>query len=325
MLRLILSLLIVAGLAVGGLFAWGYGQFTQPGPAEGEITLVLPRGGGLVDIARRLEMAGVVSDARLFAVGVRLYDRQGDLKAGEYRMDAGISMRGVMDVLVGGITVVRKLTIPEGLLTAEIVDLVAKADGLDGEITMLPGEGRLLPETYHYSYGDDRAALIARMTAAMDAALAELWSTRDPDLPLQSPEEALTLASIVEKETAVPGERAHIAGVFVNRLKRGMRLQSDPTVAYGLTNGAQPLDRPLSRKDLTSKTAYNTYVIKRLPPGPIANPGRAAIAAVMRPLTTKDLYFVADGTGGHAFAQTFAEHQKNVRRWRKIQRERNAN
>ena len=325
MLRLLLSLLIVAGLAVGGLFAWGHGQFTQPGPAANEVTLVLPRGGGLVDIARRLETAGVISDARLFAIGVRLYDRQGHLKAGEYRLDAGISMRGVMNALVGGVTVVRRLTIPEGLLTTEIVDLVAKADGLAGEIATMPGEGRLLPETYHYSYGDDRAALIARMAAAMDAALAELWSGRDPDLPLQSPDEALVLASIVEKETAVPGERAHIAGVFVNRLKRGMRLQSDPTVAYGLTNGAQPLDRPLSRKDLTSKTAYNTYVIKRLPPGPIANPGRAAIAAVMRPLATKDLYFVADGSGGHAFAETFAEHRKNVRRWRKIQRERNAN
>ena len=325
MLRLFLSLLIVAGLAVGGLFAWGYGQFTQPGPAGSEVTLVLPRGGGLIDIARRLETAGVISDARLFVVGVRLHDRQGDLKAGEYRLDAGVSMRGVMDVLVDGITVVRRLTIPEGLLTSEIIALVAKADGLDGEITTTPGEGRLLPETYHYSYGDDRTALIARMTAAMDAALAELWSKRDPDLPLQSPDEALVLASIVEKETAVPGERAHIAGVFVNRLKRGMRLQSDPTVAYGLTNGARPLDRPLSRRDLTSKTAYNTYVIKRLPPGPIANPGRAAIAAVMRPLATKDLYFVADGSGGHAFARTFAEHQKNVRRWREIQRERKAN
>ncbi len=325
MLRLPLSLIFVAGLADGGLLAWGYGQFTQPGPAAGETTLVLPRGGGLVDIAHRLETAGVISDARIFAIGVRLYERQGDLKAGEYRLDAGISMRGVMDTLVGGVTVVRRLTVPEGLLTAEIVDLVAAADGLDGEITTPPGEGRLLPETYHYSHGDDRAALIARMAAAMDTALAELWAARDPDLPLRSPQEALILASIVEKETAVPGERAHIAGVFVNRLTRGMRLQSDPTVAYGLTHGARPLDRPLTRKDLGSKTAYNTYVIKRLPPGPIANPGRAAIAAVMRPLATEDLYFVADGSGGHAFARTFAEHQKNVRRWRKIQRERRAN
>ena len=325
MLRLFFAFLIVAGLAAGGLLAWGYGQFTRPGPAAHVVTLVLPRGGGLVDIARRLETAGVISDARLFAIGVRLHDRQADLKAGEYRMDAGISMRGVMDVLVGGITVVRRLTIPEGLLTAEIVALIAKADGLDGEIGDMPGEGRLLPETYHYSYGDDRAALIGRMTAAMDAALAELWATRAPDLPLQTPEEALILASIVERETAVPTERAHIAGVFVNRLKRGMRLQSDPTVAYGLTNGVQPLDRPLTRRDLTSKTAYNTYVIRRLPPGPIANPGRAAIAAVMRPLATKDLYFVADGSGGHAFAETFAEHRKNVRRWRQIQRERRAN
>jgi UPF0755 protein len=190
-----------------------------------------------------------------------------------------------------------------------------------GKLTV-PAEGSLLPETYHFSYGDPRAGMIDRMKAAMDETLAQLWPRRAEKLPLSSPYEALILASIVEKETALPEERPRVAGVFVNRLRKGMRLQSDPTVAYGLAPGAVPLSRALTRKDLRSQTPYNTYVITGLPPTPIANPGRASIEAVLDPEKTKDLYFVADGTGGHAFAPTLKEHNRNVRRWRKIQRDR---
>ena len=182
----------------------------------------------------------------------------------------------------------------------------------------MPPEGSLLPETYHFERNEDRNALIARMTAAMDATLAELWAGRADDLPLDTPEEALVLASIVEKETGIASERPHIAGVFVNRLDRGMPLQSDPTVIYALTLGEGPLDRLLTRADLKTDSPYNTYVVPGLPPGPIANPGRDAIAAVLQPLETKDLYFVADGTGGHAFAETLAQHNRNVAAWRAI-------
>ena len=199
------------------------------------------------------------------------------------------------------------------------IAVIEAAEALNGTIDEVPSEGSLLPETYHYSYGDSRAAILARMRQSMQSTVSEAWARRSADLPLQSPEEAIVLASIVEKETAKPEERAHIAGVFINRLKRGMRLQSDPTVAYGLTEGRAPLDRALTRSDLKHPTPYNTYVIKGLPPGPICNPGKAAIEAVLQPMQTKDLYFVADGNGGHAFAETYAQHRRNVSRWRRLQ------
>jgi UPF0755 protein len=230
-------------------------------------------------------------------------------------------MREAMALIVSGKTVVRRLTVAEGLTTAQVLDLLDATDGLEGRIAERPPEGSLLPETYHFSYGDSRQGMVERMQRAMRETLDRLWRKRRADLPLKTKQQALTLASIVEKETAVPHERPHIAGVFLNRLRRGMPLQSDPTVAYALTGGKVPLDRALASADLKTDSPYNTYVSRGLPPGPIANPGRESIAAVLQPLDTDDLYFVADGGGGHAFARTFQEHLRNVQRWRKVERE----
>jgi UPF0755 protein len=224
----------------------------------------------------------------------------------------------VLSLLREGRTVVRHLTIPEGLTTVEILALLDDAPGLSGDRSP-PAEGTLLPETYNYSWGDSRAGMMARMQKAMAETLAKLWASRAAGLPLATPEAAVTLASLVEKETALAAERPRVAGVFVNRLRLGMRLQSDPTVVYALTAGKGPLGRELTRADLEVPSPYNTYRIDGLPPGPIANPGRAAIAAALQPLASRELYFVADGSGGHAFASTLEEHNRNVTRWRKLQ------
>ena len=316
----LLVVLLIAALA--GLVAFNVArQFESPGPLASEMNLVIPAGTGLATIARTLTDAGVVRDALTFRLGVTYHDAARGLKAGEFSFPATASMRQVMEILRNGETVVHRLTIPEGLTSQEIVALVASAEGLTGDPGPAPAEGSLLPETYHYSRADERGMLIERMETAQQELLRELWSTRDPNLPLASPEEALVLASIVEKETAVDGERALVASVFINRLKRGMRLQSDPTVVYGLTQGQAPLGRALTRKDLDMPSAYNTYLIDGLPPGPIANAGRAALQAVFNPATTGYLYFVADGSGGHAFAKTLDEHNRNVAKWRKLQRQ----
>ena len=318
----LLVALLVAGLAA--LVAFNVArQFAQPGPLAADTNLVIARGAGLTAIARTLTEAGVIRDALTFRLGVSYHRAARDLKAGEYSFPAAASMRQVMEILKSGETVVRRLTIPEGLTSTEVVALVAAAEGLSGEPGPVPNEGSLLPETYHYAWADPRGALIERMAAAQRELLRELWDKRVPDLPLASPEEALVLASIVEKETSLEDERALVASVFVNRLKRGMRLQSDPTVVYGLTQGQAPLGRALTRKDLDTPSAYNTYQIDGLPPGPIANAGRAALQAVLNPAVTSYLYFVADGSGGHAFAETLDEHNRNVAKWRKLQRQQN--
>ena len=211
------------------------------------------------------------------------------------------------------------MTVPEGLTSQEVVSILNGAYGLVGEITATPPEGSLLPETYRYIYGDTKAEMIRRMSKAMEDELDVLWAGRDPSVPFHSPDEAVILASLVEKETAVPAERSRIAGVFLNRLKRGMRLQSDPTVAYGLDQGGS-LGRALTRDDLKAANPYNTYQIDGLPPGPIANPGKDALSAVLHPQATDELYFVADGTGGHSFAKTLNEHNQNVRQWRRLRK-----
>ena len=230
-------------------------------------------------------------------------------------------MRGALDLMASGRTVIRRFTVAEGLTTAEILQALADADGLVGEITSRPGEGDLMPDTYHYSLGDTRDSIIARMQSSMTDALNTLWAARSGDLPLNTAREALILASIVEKETGIAEERPLVASVFINRLRRGMRLQSDPTVVYAVTGGTGPLGRGLRRSELDRDHPYNTYTRAGLPPGPIANPGRDAIAAVLNPQASEFLFFVADGSGGHAFAQTLAEHNRNVARWRRIERE----
>ena len=309
----------VVGLAVILMLAgWLHvrSDFDSPGPLRDARIIVLPNGLGAWAIADRLAEAGIVADATLFAAGVWLADRERALKAGEYEFEPLITPRGVMEKLVAGTTVVRRLTIAEGLISAEVVARVNGAPGLVGEVKELPREGTLLPETYHYARGDSRSALIARMRHGMTSLVDELWSMRDPAVDLDNVHEAVVLASIVEKETGAPDERPLIAAVFLNRLRKGMRLQSDPTVIYALTRGKDPLARPLSRADLKIDDPYNTYRHGGLPPGPIANPGRSAIEAVLRPARTAALYFVADGSGGHAFAETLDHHNRNVARWR---------
>ncbi len=314
LLRAFLGLVILA-IAGAVCCAWLYAQFTSPGPLPVSTAIVIPSGTGLEGIASSLKRAGAIRRDFVFVIGARVSRQARSLKAGEYLIPAASSPRQVMDILASGKTVVRRLTIPEGLTSSEVMARLDLAEGLTGPAGS-PDEGSLLPETYHFSYGDSRRELVKRMQASMEVAVARLWDMRSPDLPIKTMEEAVILASIVERETGIARERGLVAGVFVNRLKRGMRLQSDPTVAYGIAPGG--LDRPLTRGDLKKPTPYNTYVIKGLPPAPIANPGIDAIRAVMNPVTTDYIYFVADGSGGHAFARTLAEHNRNVRKWRKI-------
>jgi len=323
--RLLLTLLLIAVLALGAAAAgawWGYKQFTAPGPLAADTTVVVPRGSSIATIANLLADAGVIEDRFLFRLGVRLFGRQKPLRAGEYLFAAGISPQGAMQQMIEGRQIQHRLTIAEGLTNRETLELVAAAPGLSGDmpgLASLGPEGALLPETYFFVLGDSRVDLVARMKASMEEALAELWPARAEGLPFRDAKEALILASIVEKETGLPEERPHVAAVFLNRLAKGMALQSDPTVIYAITQGRSKLDRALSTKDLAIDSPFNTYLMPGLPPAPIANPGRAAIEAVLHPAQSDDLYFVADGTGGHVFAKTLAEHNKNVAAWRKIQ------
>ena len=271
-------------------------------------------------IARDLEAAGIIADQKLFRLYARYRELDSGLHAGEYEFQPGISMEDVLAQLVAGKTVLRFVTIPEGLTSREATALVAAAVGMKG-IADVPAEGSILPETYTFTLDENRAALVGRMQQAMKDTVAELWARRAEGLPVNTPEEAVILASIVEKETGLPEERQRVAAVFVNRLNRGMKLQSDPTVVYAITRGERELGRALRFKDLEVKDPYNTYYAAGLPPGPICNPGRAAIAAVLNPIESKELYFVADGTGGHAFAESLIEHNRNVAKWRKIIKE----
>jgi UPF0755 protein len=310
--------LVVLVAATAGMLVWGAAAYDEAGPLGEDTTIVLPRGSSVGRISQILESRDVIAQPNLFRMVVRASGLSGSLRAGEYLIPARSSMRAVTALLIDGETVVRRLTSAEGLTTAEILHIVEQHKALTGTVPANVPEGTLLPETYHYAYGDSRRDMVDRMQKAMTDLIDELWPSRTVNLPIDTPAEAIILASIVEKETAVANERARVAGVFVNRLRRGMRLQSDPTVVYALTAGSGPLGRRLTRDDLAMESPFNTYRIGGLPPGPIANPGRASLAAVLNPVETDDLYFVADGEGGHAFAKTLAEHQKNVRRWRQI-------
>lgn len=310
--------LVVLVAATAGMLVWGSAAYDGPGPFGEDTTIVLPRGSSVGRISQILEFRGVIAHPDLFRTVVRASGLSGSLRAGEYLIPAGSSMRTVTELLINGETVVRRLTSAEGLTTIEVLRIVEQHEALTGPVPADVPEGTLLPETYHYAYGDSRREMVGRMQKAMTALIDELWPSRIANLPIDTPAEAIILASIVEKETAVASERARVAGVFVNRLRRGMRLQSDPTVVYALTEGSGPLGRRLTRSDLALESPFNTYRVGGLPPGPIANPGKASLAAVLNPIETDDLYFVADGKGGHAFAKTLAEHQRNVRRWRQI-------
>jgi UPF0755 protein len=314
-------LIIVAAVIAAG---WVYldQSFDSPSANDATRTIVLPSGSSAWEIAEALYAAGVVADPNVFAAGVWREGRSGSLKAGEYLFPAHATPRDAMEIVLAGKTVKHRLTIPEGLTSADILRLIEGAEALDGVVAEIPPEGALLPETYHFRRGDSRADMIDRMQAGMLSLIAELWPDRAENLPFETPAQALVLASIVEKETALASERLQVAGVFINRLRKKMRLQSDPTVIFAVTGGAALLDRPLSKADLALDSPFNTYRHKGLPPRPIAHPGRESLAAVLNPGTTDALYFVADGSGGHVFAKTLAAHNRNVARWRKLQKER---
>lgn len=315
------TLLLIGGIGAAVAVGWFRSAVTAPGPHMAEVVVDIPRGAGVRGIANLLTEQGVLSDPMVFFLQVRLADAARSLKAGEMAFPAQAPVKQVIEILQEGRTVQYTLTIPEGLTSTQAIALIAQHPKLVGDIDRIPPEGALLPETYAFPRGYRRAQLVTDMQDAMQDFLLVAWQSRQADLPLSTPLEAVTLASIVEKETGQADERDVVAGVFVNRLNRGMRLQSDPTVIYGLVGGAGDLGRELFRSDWRSDTPYNTYVINGLPPGPIANPGKRAIQAALQPATTDYIYFVADGTGGHAFAETLDQHNANVARWRAFKRQ----
>jgi UPF0755 protein len=312
---LILAVLAVAAL-IAGVLAFGPG----PNPPGGSATVILDHGLGAPGIADRLKRAQVIRSKLAFVVLAKLGG--GSLKAGEYEFKGAEPLSRVVSDIKAGRVVRHFVTIPEGWTSEMAAAAVNSSPVLTG-LAAPPPEGAILPETYEVRRGEDRTVVLGRMRQARDELLARLWAGRRPDLPYRSPEEAVTLASIVEKETGVPAERPRIAAVFINRLKAGMRLESDPTVIYGISNGA-PLGRGLTASELAQETPYNTYRIAGLPPTPIANPGKASLEAALNPPPSSEMFFVANGTGGHVFASSFAEHQANVAKWRQIERQRAA-
>ncbi len=315
----IISAIIFFGLIGAGILFVGFRQFTVEVPLTETRNVIIPQGDSLTSIATRLEREGVIADAYVFLAGVSVVRASNQLKAGEYLFQEGVSMRDVLQKLTEGKSILHGITFPEGRTSQQIVEILRADPILIGDIIEVPPEGSLLPETYKFSRGDDRQGIIDRMRQARDRELARIWATRDTSLPLQSPGELVTLASIVEKETGRADERPQVAGVFINRLRQGIRLQSDPTIIYGIVGGLGGLGRPIRQSEIDAVTPYNTYRIDGLPPTPIANPGVAALEATANPSKTSYLFFVADGTGGHAFATTLAEHQRNVARWRQIE------
>ena len=309
-----LKALLALAIIVGGVIGFSIYYYTSSGPLSEPKTVLFKRGMGFEAIVDRMGEQQVIRYPMLFkALAVIVGDAR-KFKAGEYAFSATITPKLVMDMMAEGRVVVHKLTLPEGFSTREALALLAKEELLDGDIKGDIPEGSLLPETYHFTYGDERAMLVERMRGGMKQTLDELWKKRKEGLPFKTPQEALVMASIVEKETGVSSERGRVASVFINRLRKGIKLQSDPTTAYGLKKEGQGL----TLSDLRSDTPYNTYVIDGLPPTPICNPGRASLEAVLNPPDTNDLYFVATGTGGHNFAATLKEHNANVAAYRKM-------
>ena len=302
-----------------------HSNYSQPGPLTHSAVTVIPRGEGVQEIAARLEREGIVSDRRLFVAQYLAQSYLGgktiNLQAGEFEFRKQASLADVLETLAQGKSILYRLTIPEGLTSQQVVARLKADENLTGDVTEIPPEGSLLPDTYRYSKGMARSDIIERMKADQRRFVAAIWDKRQPGLPFQTIEQALILASIVEKETGRADERERVAAVFVNRLQRKMRLQSDPTIVYGIAGGQGTLGRPITRADIDTRTPYNTYQIDGLPPTPIANPGRATIQATLNPAKTQDLYFVADGSGGHNFSTTLKDHNEAVQVWRKAERE----
>jgi UPF0755 protein len=312
----IISLFVLAAIVVGAGLVVGKQRFEAPGPLAEDRVVNIPRGVGIRDIAEVLEHDGVIDQPWVFVGGVLVLKAREGLKAGEYQFKAHASIRDVVATIVDGRVVAHQATIPEGLTSEQIVARLLDDDVLAGNIKEIPREGTLLPDTYNFTRGITREQMIQRMQQAQQRFVKDTWERRSPDLPLKTPEQLVILASLIEKETGKPEERTRIAAVFVNRLKQKMRLQSDPTIIYGLVGGKGTLGRPIMKSEIDQPTAYNTYQIDGLPPGPIDNPGRAALEAAANPARTRELYFVADGTGGHTFAESYEQHQKNVARLR---------
>jgi UPF0755 protein len=316
----IFTVLVVVSLTVGTALYFGKQRFDAPGPLAEDKVVNIPRGLGIKDISDLLAREGVIDQPWVFIGGVTVLKARGGLKHGEYRFAQHASLADVVDTIIEGKVVQHAVTIPEGLTSEQIVARLLQNDALAGPVKEIPHEGTLLPETYKFTRGMSREQIIQRMEQVHQQVLQEIWEHRAPDLPLKTPEQLVTLASIVEKETGKPDERTRVAAVFVNRLKNKMRLQSDPTIIYGLAGGKGSLGRPIMKSEIEQATPYNTYVIEGLPPGPIANPGRASLEAAANPARTKELYFVADGTGGHLFSETYEQHQKNVAHLRELER-----
>ncbi|MEM1038959.1 MAG: endolytic transglycosylase MltG [Pseudomonadota bacterium] len=322
-----LTLALIGAVAAVGLVLHGDRQFDEAGPLREATTFEVPRGATFTSIIPGLEQKNIIPKQnilRVFLRGVQANGKASALKAGEFAFNPGMSMRQVMTELTEGQAIEYRITFPEGWTSLRMLERIAADETLTGDVPPVPPEGSLLPNTYSFGRNTTRQQAVERLMEARNKTVEQVWATRQPDLPLKSAEELVILASIIEKETGIGGERAHVASVFVNRLRKGMRLQTDPTVIYGIWGGrGKPKDRGgLRRSELDRETAYNTYKINGLPPTPIANPGLAALQAAANPLQTDDLYFVADGTGGHAFAKTLQEHNRNVANWRKIEAQR---
>ena len=323
-LNFLMSIAVLTAVGAGAAVYFGKQQFDRPGPFAEAKNYEVKRGSGISEVAAQLESQNLISDARVFRLGARAIGLDKKLKAGEYQINAGASMRDILAVLTSGKSVLYSLTIPEGLTVEQILSRIASNEVLTGDMPKkLPPEGALFADTQRFARGTTREELVAKLVADQKSLINEIWARRAPDLPISDIAEFVTLASIVEKETGQSDERSRVASVFINRLNKGMRLQSDPTIIYGLFGGkGKPADRPILKSDIETPTPYNTYTIDGLPPTPIANPGRAALEAVANPSKTSDLYFVADGTGGHAFAASLDEHNENVARWRAVEKQR---
>jgi len=326
-LNFLMTVIVCLTIAAAGTVYYAMSAYEDQGPLTSNTNFIVRNGAGIQEIASSLERNNIVSDGRVFRFMSEAYLEDNDtLKAGEYEIKAGSSMQEIMQLLKSGKSILYSVSLPEGLTVKQMFSRLSSDPVLEGDLpAQMPAEGTLRPDTYKFSRGTKRAEIVAQMAAAQKQLVDQIWEKRDPDLPIASRDEFVTLASIVEKETGIADERSRVASVFINRLEKGMRLQSDPTIIYGIFGGdGKPADRPILKSDLEKDTPYNTYMIRGLPPTPIANPGRAALEAVSNPSRTSDLYFVADGTGGHVFAATLDEHNNNVRRWRKIEAEKAA-
>jgi UPF0755 protein len=318
----IITGLVVLMISTGGLYVYGKQKIESPGPLREDKIVDIPQRAGITDIADILRREGVTDINRWGFIGsVIALKARSDLKPGEYSFQRNASLREVIATIVEGKVVQHAVTIPEGLTSEQILARLSENDIFTGSVREIPREGTLLPETYKFPRGTPREQVIQRMQQTQKRVLSEIWERRNPDIPVKTPEQLVTLASIVEKETGKPDERSRVAAVYVNRLRQKMKLQSDPTIIYGLVGGRGTLGRPIKRSEITQPSPYNTYVVEGLPPGPIANPGRASLEAAANPARTRDLFFVADGTGGHSFTETYDLHQKNVAKLRAIERQ----